>query len=204
MSAQGRGSSDGAAPDGVPVRGPWWRSPLWLRAPFALGYHRSALLAVAVAGFLIALAASSAPFVTTASASSALKDNLSGLSPLATGLEVQALIPPVTSVRAALRTAAARESAIRTLTGRLHLEQPVFTEQSAAPVAVSTSLGDQPVILMARTGALGHVKILSQTGGDGVWLSDLTAASTGSGRVGRSGSPTPNRGAEWRTPSLCV
>ncbi len=179
MSAQGRGSLDDAAPGAAAARGPWWRSPLWQRAPFALTYHRSALLAVTVAGFLVALAASSAPFVTTASASSALKDNLSGLSPLATGLELQALAPPVTSVPAALHAAGVRQAAIRTLTGKLHLEQPVFTEQSDEPVSVSTSLGDQPVILMARTGALDHVKILSQTSGDGVWMSDLTAASAG-------------------------
>ena len=47
------------------------------------------------------------------------------------------------------------------------------------PVAVSTSNGDQPVTLMARSGALGHVKILSQTSGDGVWVSDLTAKPAG-------------------------
>ena len=121
------------------------------------------------------LAASSAPFVTTASASSALKENLAGLSPLATGLEIQGILPSASSAAAEAGIVARRQAAIRTLTDRLHLEPPVFTEQSDAPVAVSTSNGDQPVTLMARTGALGHVKILSQTSGDGVWVSDLTA-----------------------------
>ena len=168
--AQGRGSAELKA-----VRGRFWRSPLWRKAPIALTYHRSALLAVAIAGFLVVLAASSAPFVTTASASSALKENLSGLSPLATGLEIQGIMPSASSAAAEAGIMARRQAAIRTLTDRLHLEPPVFTEQSDAPVAVSTSNGDQPVTLMARTGALGHVKILSQTSGDGVWVSDLTA-----------------------------
>jgi FtsX-like permease family protein len=168
--AQGRGSAELKA-----VHGRFWRSPLWRKAPIALTYHRSALLAVAIAGFLVVLAASSAPFVTTASASSALKDNLAGLSPLATGLEIQGILPSASSAAAEAGIVARRQAAIRTLTDRLHLEPPVFTEQSDAPVAVSTSNGDQPVTLMARTGALGHVKILSQTSGDGVWVSDLTA-----------------------------
>ena len=174
MDARGRSSLEPVA-----VRGSRWRSPLWRKAPIALTYHRSALLAVAIAGFLVVLAASSAPFVTTASASSALKDNLSGLSPLATGLEIQGTIPPVPSAAATARIMARRQVAIRTLTGRLGLEPPVFTEESTSPIAVSTSSGDQPVTLMARTGALGHVKILSQTSGDGVWVPDLTAAPGG-------------------------
>lgn len=161
------------------ARGSWWRSPLWRRAPFALAYHRSALVAVAVAGFLVVLAASSAPFVTTASASSALKDNLSGLSPLATGLEIQGFSAPVASVADEARLIDHRQSGIRTLSGKLGLEPPVFTEQTNVPVAVSSPNGDQPVTLMARSGTLGHVKILSQTSGDGVWVSDLTAAPAG-------------------------
>jgi putative ABC transport system permease protein len=171
---QGPGS-----PNAPASRGPWWRSPLWRKAPVALAYHRSALVAVAIAGFLVALAASSAPFVTTASASSALKNDLSGLSPLATGLDIQGTSPPVTSVAAEARVIGRRRAAIRTLRERLDLEAPVFTEESQLPVAVSSSNGDQPVILMARSGALGHVKILSQTSGDGVWVPDLTAAPVG-------------------------
>jgi putative ABC transport system permease protein len=159
--------------------GPWWRSPLWRKAPIALAYHSSALIAVAIAGFLVALAASSAPFVTTASASSALKDNLAGLSPLATGLDIQGLTPPLTSVAAETKIVARRQAAIQTLRDKLHLEAPVFTEASELPVAISSPTGDQPVILMARTGALGHVKIISQTRGDGVWLPDLTASTSG-------------------------
>ncbi len=174
MVAQSRGSAELVA-----VRGRFWRSPLWRKAPIALAYHRSALLAVAVAGFLVVLAASSAPFVTTASASSALKDNLSGLSPLATGLEIQGTSAPASSAAAEARIMARRQAAIRTLTGQLGLEPPVFTEQSNAPLAVSSSNGDQPVTLMARSGALAHVKILSQTSGDGVWVSDLTADPAG-------------------------
>ena len=69
----------------------WWRSPHWRKAPFVLWRHRSALAAVAAAGLLVSLAASSGPLVTTAAASSALKDELSDLTPFATGVQITGL-----------------------------------------------------------------------------------------------------------------
>lgn len=71
---------------GSGVRASWWRSPHWRKAPFVLVRHRSALAAVAAAGLLVALAASSGPLASTAAASSALKDELVDLTPFATGL----------------------------------------------------------------------------------------------------------------------
>jgi len=39
--------------------------------------------------------------------------------------------------------------------------------------------GDQTVVLMARTGALGRVRVVSRVGGTGVWVPDLTANAVG-------------------------
>src|SRR5690349_8968786 len=72
----------------------WWHSPHWRKAPFALVHHCSALVAVSLSGFLVALAAASAPFVTTAAASAALKSKLVDLAPLATGLQIRGRLEP--------------------------------------------------------------------------------------------------------------
>ena len=167
MDGQTQGAS-GAA-------GRWWRSPHWRKAPFVLLHHRSALAAVAVAGFLVALAASSAPLVTTAAASAARKDQLVDLSPLATGLEITGFARTDLRPAEVASRADTGERAIETLTGRLHLEQPIFTYESGTPLTVSAPLGDLQVLLMARTGVLAHVKLLSHVTGPGVWVADATA-----------------------------
>jgi putative ABC transport system permease protein len=152
-----------------------WRSPLWRKAPVVLLRHRSALAAMVVAGFLVALAASSAPFVTTASASAELKANLSDLSPLATGLVVTSLTRGVGSVAALTGEADRRERALRTVTDRFRLDPPVFTLESQLPFSVTTGAGDERVLLMSRTNVLRHIRKLATVPGAGVWVSDLTA-----------------------------
>jgi putative ABC transport system permease protein len=154
----------------------WWRSAHWRRAPVVLVHHSSALVAVFVAGLLVALAATSAPFVTTAAASAALKDKLTDLSPFATGLVISDSTEVLSQQPdALLRAADRREAAVVRLANRLDLEPPVFTEEAGSPSYVSTRNGDTQVRLIARTGVLGHVRILARTGGPGVWVSDMTA-----------------------------
>ena len=74
-----------------------------------------------------------------------------------------------------LRAANARERAVRALGSRLGLDQPVFTAETARPLTVTTSGGDVPLNLLARTDVLDHVQILRRTSGPGVWVSDATA-----------------------------
>ena len=62
---------------------------LWVKAPFVLGRHRSVLLAVVCASFLVALAAASAPLLRAGAESEALKGKLQQLSPLAAGLTIE-------------------------------------------------------------------------------------------------------------------
>jgi putative ABC transport system permease protein len=157
----------------------WWRSPHWRKAPFALVHHRSALVAVALSGFLVALAAASAPFVTTATASAALKNKLVDLAPLATGLQISGGIESVRSARGFTGVAQRRTRAAQRLSADLGLERPVLTVESTMPGAVLNGNGDTRVTLMARSDALRHVRILSRTRGDGVWISDLTARGAG-------------------------
>ena len=153
----------------------WWRSPHWRKAPFVLWRHRSALAAVAAAGLLVSLAASSGPLVTTAAASSALKDELSDLTPFATGVQITGLSRMNGRLAPTLRAANTRERAVRALGSRLGLDQPVFTAETARPLTVTTSGGDVPLNLLARTDVLDHVQILRRTSGPGVWVSDATA-----------------------------
>ena len=167
--------TDGVKGPGSGVRASWWRSPHWRKAPFVLLHHRSALAAVAAAGLLAALAAASGPLATTAAASSALKDELVDLTPLATGLQLSGLSETTRPPQGLVRAEQNREQAVRALGGRLGLERPVFTVETAMPLVASTPGGDVPLNLLARTDVLDHVKVLARTSGPGVYLSDLTA-----------------------------
>src|SRR5262249_45233095 len=119
----------GVKGSGSGVRASWWRSPHWRKAPIVLLRHRSALAATAAAGLVVALAASSAPLVTTASASSALKDELVDLTPFATGLQITGLARASTPSK----DLDAREQTIRALGARLGLDRPVFTLETGLP-----------------------------------------------------------------------
>ena len=152
----------------------------WRKAPYALVRYPTVLLAVFSAAALAALAASSAPFVTTAAANEALKNKLVDLSPFSTGLQVRAR----TQVFGDFTTAAlehgagARNEAVRGLQGKLgHVAPPVVSTQAIAQV--SGPIGDSGVVLLARTDALAHVKKLAQLPGPGVWLADITAHDAG-------------------------
>jgi putative ABC transport system permease protein len=144
------------------------------KAPVALLSFRSVLLAVFVAALLISLASSSSPFVTTAAASEALKNRLDELTPFATGLQIQGSIQlyhrTEPSLLAQMKT---YERAAGKLARSLHgVGAPVVTAESSTEYAVQN---DTPVVLMNRTGALEHVKILSRVSGPGVWISSIVA-----------------------------
>jgi putative ABC transport system permease protein len=138
------------------------------------------LVAVLTAAALAALAASSAPFVTTAAASEALKNKLVDLSPYATGLQIRVrtqLFGNYTT--AALEHGArARDEAVRELRRQLpHVGPAVVSTLARAQVAGPN--GDSGVVLVARTNALAHAKKLVQVPGPGVWLADITAHDAG-------------------------
>ncbi|HEY4346851.1 MAG TPA: hypothetical protein VGM80_04620 [Gaiellaceae bacterium] len=150
------------------------------KAPVTLLSFRSVLVAVFVAALLTALAAAASPFVTTAAGSEALANRLQELSPYAAGLQIQGELSPGDPERPGARPnplhdEAVREAAAGELAASLRLVgSPVVTLESGTMYATGAS-GDNPIRLMSRTGALAHVKVLSQTAGPGVWISSITA-----------------------------
>jgi putative ABC transport system permease protein len=154
-------------------------SARWRKAPFVLVHHRSILFAVAAASLLSALASASAPFVTTAAASEALKNKLDELTSFATGVEIESTRQLFGTESAAdlARQGAALRTAAAVLRPRLgHVGRPVFTARSDLPVDVVSKGGAATTVqLITRTGALDHVRVLRQVQGAGVWISDITA-----------------------------
>lgn len=138
-------------------------------------------MAVFVAALLAALASSSSPFVTTAAASEALKNKLADLSSFATGIEISGSRQFAfgdESAREIERAEAQRHVAAERLRARLgHVGRPIFTSES--PAQVGGPKGDVYVMLMARTDAIAHVKVLRQVSGPGVYISDITAQGAG-------------------------
>jgi putative ABC transport system permease protein len=158
----------------------------WRKAPFALVYHRSVLVAVFLAALLAALASSSAPFVTTAAASEALKNRLAELTSFSTGVELLASRQLAGTESLAGLDAEARAAGVETATLRVglgHVGAPVFTTQTQSggfrSVSIAGRAGVTGVVLMARTGALAHVTMLSEVAGPGVWISDISAQAAG-------------------------
>jgi putative ABC transport system permease protein len=153
----------------------------WRKAPYALVHYRSVLLSVFVAALLAALASSSSPFVTTAAASEALKNQLTELSSFATGLEIRTTgsqFGPA-SLRQLQQDAIQQVSAVDRLRINLGYTRRAVLTTEAGPVRVLGSKGESEVVLMSRTDSLAHVKVLAQVAGSGVWISDLTAKDAG-------------------------
>ena len=145
---------------------------LWLKAPLALLRHPAAFGAIAAASLLVALAAASAPLFTTAAGSAALSSKLDEINVFGAGLEVRrddGLAAAVTPGDRALRT---------TVSQLPFLDDPVVTTMTV-PVTARRAGSPAPepvsVRLMARTGALGHVRRLAGRDGEGVWIADSVA-----------------------------
>jgi putative ABC transport system permease protein len=152
----------------------------WRKAPYALVHYLTVLVAVFTAAALAALAASSAPFVTTAAASEALKNKLVDLSPYATGLQIttRKQIFGDYATPALERGAHARDAAVEKLRRRLVDVGPAVISTEARAQAAGAN-GDSAVVLLARTNALAHVEKLARVPGRGVWISDITAHDAG-------------------------
>src|SRR3954471_16870644 len=147
----------------------------WRKAPLVLRHHRSVLLAVVVAAFLVGLAAASSPFVRSAAASAALKSKLDEFTPFATGLHirVRTSAPPGRPPAALVRDDAARDAAFGRLAATIGSVAKPVTGVVTAPINATSPGGVTQIRLMARTGATDHVRILTRVGGDGLWLSHL-------------------------------
>ncbi len=148
---------------------------LWVKAPFVLGRHRSVLLAVVCASFLVALAAASAPLLRAGAESEALKGKLQQLSPLAAGLTIET--PGSRDMNIAVGDEARRAAAVRLAKSLPFVDAPLLTTTTAdAQVSGSARYGGRPdeVVPMARTGAMAHVHRLAGNG-HGAWVASSVA-----------------------------
>jgi hypothetical protein len=139
---------------------------IWFRAPSALMHYAALFAAIAVAVALAVGSVSAGRFVRAGVESASVRGQMQALSPLAAGLEVR--------TRGAVSLD--RERRARAVAAGLRLgfaEQPVLTSSFGASVAHIE--GYLPVVLMARSGAVQHVRHLSGGGVDGVWISSAIA-----------------------------
>jgi len=153
-------------------------SRFWAKAPLALFRHPAVFGAIAAASLLVALAAASAPLFTTAAGSAALRSKLNEITLFGAGLEVR-------RDERVTATAAPGDRSLRTTLSQFpFLDEPVVTIVTA-PVTAQRAGSPAPesvsVRLMARTGALGHVRKLAGRDGEGVWIADSVAEALGIG-----------------------
>jgi putative ABC transport system permease protein len=148
----------------------------WRRAPFVLRHHVSILVAVLAAALLVGLTASSAPFLSTAAGSAALKNRLNDLDPLTTGIEIQrdGGATRGQSASAVQRRLDAGVAAVAARVGSLGA--PVKTlELPDGGATDSKGNGFAEIHIMARSGVLDHVKVLARVPGPGLVIADTTA-----------------------------
>ncbi len=141
-----------------------------------LRHHVSILVAVLAAALLVGLTASSAPFLSTAAGSAALKNRLNELDPLTTGVEIQrdggaTWTETATGVMRRLDAGVAK---VATRVGSLG--EPIKTlELDDGSATDARGNGFAEIAVMTRTGALDHVKVLARVPGPGLLIADTTA-----------------------------
>jgi hypothetical protein len=142
----------------------------WFAAPLALLHYVALFVAIAAAVALAAASVSAGRFVRAGVESTSVRAQVRALSPFAAGLEVRA-VGPISSDR----ERRARAVAVGRRLG--FAEKPVLT--TSLPASVADIEGHLSVVLMARSGAVQHVRHLS--GGDpgGVWISSAIAGPLG-------------------------
>jgi len=156
--------------------------PLRRRTPLTLVHYASVLIVVCVVALLVALSAASPPLVTTALASSALKDKLRQETPLGAGLEIRrhGSLGGAETIAHAMRAADARAAEVARISARLrYVGAPVTTMLSLPVVARSPAdiaSGEQIAVrLMSRPAALANVEVVRQVPGPGLWLASFAA-----------------------------
>ncbi|HEX5449988.1 MAG TPA: hypothetical protein VFW85_08020, partial [Gaiellaceae bacterium] len=163
---------------------------LWLAAPLALTRHVAIFAAVVTAVALAAAAAASTPFVRAGVKSSALRGQVQAMSPLAAGFEVD-------TGGSLASDAKRRQDAIAF--GREH----GFTQPSVLSSRFYATIQSDnfDVQVMARTDAAAHVKHLSGTNDNGIWISSVVQRAAGL-HVGDTLTLTENQLSAGRAPTV--
>ena len=152
----------------------------WRRAPLLLWRHPATLLAVAGATAVLAVAAAGQPFYVSSTDAGAFASQMAQRCPGTMGISVTAAVAPAGA--AAESAALARRAAVDLAQAGARsdaLEAPVST-LAAAGLPVSAPGGRSSVItLYDRGGDTGHVHVLRRATGEGLWITDSTAALLG-------------------------
>jgi putative ABC transport system permease protein len=163
-------------------------NPLWARSPLVLFRYPGLLVAVGVGALLLAVAAASSPLFLSAAGGSAIRRQLTAVTPFGAGLEVKKsdfFTPPGT--RSFIESSVdeqvldRRTEALNRLVANVdRLEPPVQTilmqPMEIAKQGVPES--SRVVRVLARTDALDHVQKL-RGGGSGAWISDAWSKELG-------------------------
>jgi hypothetical protein len=147
---------------------------LWVKAPLLLRRHPPVLAAVVLSITLAALAAAAVPLVRAGVESESLSGQLQTMSPLAAGFEIH-----IADSRSA-GDEQRRANAVRFGRSIRFLGPPVLSSlvsTQGIQVAGSAAPGFA-VVPLARTGAIDHVKHVSRSAGEGVWIADSMAKVT--------------------------
>ncbi|PRX43441.1 putative ABC transport system permease protein [Prauserella shujinwangii] len=160
----------------------WGLPAPWSRAPAALWRRPAVVLATVVAGLLVALPAAAAPLFLSSSGNATLHNQIDRSCQWRVGARVEAPLsfaaPPfdrdrLTGERALDRRAEAVRAAAATVP---RLSRPVVTTHLTANVVPARRPAVAPdrttVVLMARDGFRGHVRLLAGGEGPGIWLPD--------------------------------
>ncbi|HET9545267.1 MAG TPA: hypothetical protein VFO88_06795, partial [Gaiellaceae bacterium] len=160
-------------------------NPLWRAAPLVLRRYPGVLAALVAAAALLTLAAAAGPLFVSASASAAVGDELRRLTPFGAGAYVRVTGPVAPEQVEAFgdptfaeRTAALGE-ATEDLPGRGGIVATILGPELDATGPADGAGADLEVRLLARTGALEHVRLLEGGDGPGLWLADTVAEQLG-------------------------
>ena len=159
-------------------------SPLWRAAPLVLRRYPGVLAALVAAAALLTLAAAAGPLFVSAAASAAVGDELRRRTPFGAGAyirmtgpvapeQVEALGDPTFAERTA-----AREGATDDLPDLGGVVATILGPELDASGAARED-GAIEVRLLARTGALEHVRRLDGGAGPGLWLAATAAEQLG-------------------------
>jgi putative ABC transport system permease protein len=158
------------------------RNPLWRRAPFVLLRYPGILGALVGGAALLAVAGAASPLFVSASGGAALGDELDAVTPYGAGLylAVNDFTDPE-SIEAPQGTPTLDERTAAFDEGKAEIPDVGTTIVTVLGPAVEASGpgGSAGVRIIARDGALDHVRRVAGDGGEGVWLADATAEELG-------------------------
>ncbi|HSJ95367.1 MAG TPA: hypothetical protein VK896_15155, partial [Gaiellaceae bacterium] len=160
-------------------------NPLWRAAPLVLRRYPGVLAALVAAAALLTLAAAAGPLFVSASASAAVGDELRRLTPFGAGAYVRVTGPVAPEQVEAFgdptfaERTAALEEATEDLPGRGGIVATILGPELDATGPADGAGADLEVRLLARTGALEHVRRLEGGDGPGLWLADTVAEQLG-------------------------